>query len=114
MLFVLFSSSFFTLLSAPSSVPPPPHHLNSFLFSILNHFSQLAVATPIIQPSIMAATGNNCHGTIYTLQERMDLIDISGDVLPISTVQWEEVADVHSQNYDQHTTDSLKFKFMEL
>ncbi len=56
------------------------------------------------------------RGLVFSLRERLHLLDIVADELPISSLAWERVAELHREMYpeENRTADSLKRKFNEL
>ena len=55
-------------------------------------------------------------GRRFTITELENLNEVIGRVLPIGGVEWEEVANLHSQQYPEHQRDSvnLRRKFKEM
>ena len=56
------------------------------------------------------------RGTNFTREEIDSFLDIVEEVLPLSSTQWERVAETHSARYPEkgRNVDSLKRKFKEL
>ena len=56
------------------------------------------------------------RGSNFTREEIDSFLDIIEDVLPLSSTQWERLAEMHSVRYPKkgHNADSLKTKLKEL
>jgi hypothetical protein len=91
-----------------------PHLGRDFSRLTLTLRSRTHSSSSTNQSEIMAAA--NRRGVVFSMRERLHLLDIIADELPVSSAAWEHVADIHREMYDaeNRTADSLKRKFNEL
>ena len=82
--------------------------------------SRLSIVKAIDENSVNQSTNEDMavprRGVVFTLRERLHLLDTIADELPVTSVAWDRVAEIHSERYDveRRTGESLKQKFNEL